>query len=317
MTGAEEAGILRMTLPGRRRALLIESADGKDLIASIKKSSDTFSFNVFFKKRSKWCHGYPLVHDGLVTYGAFDDLVEALSGDERFILLPSAIDLVVTVPDREFHAALGLLAHLFPDDAIRPRPPGLSDTLLRIRLRGERLSFLPNLSCAWDAIARKQRCLKSEDDFLRRYSPSQLAISDSAWQRFYGLPLRNLTRGRFVNCFLPFLRVRQYIQIRGANPGERELVYATQVEEARYWVWRIPGRTGTAHLFKFLFFRVESDGTVRVGEKDIYRQFAERGTPGEITQWILNIEFSFPQIPTLDQAMELLENRKTSNGREA
>ena len=53
--------------------LLIDEAPGKDLIAHIQATGDPDTLRRFIRLRLDW-HGYPLVHDRLVTYSAFQDL---------------------------------------------------------------------------------------------------------------------------------------------------------------------------------------------------------------------------------------------------
>ncbi len=129
--------------------------------------------------------------------------------------------------DRHFHSALFLLSGLIPDDAIRARPEGLSDGLLRLRLRAEKLSFLPNLLCAWESLITKQRYLKSPGDFLAAYSPRQLAIEGGRWQHYFASPLINYAYRLFSEFPLRTDVLRSRIQRLGAKPGERGLIYAT------------------------------------------------------------------------------------------
>lgn len=282
----------------------IDSAPGKGLIDVVCHDRSTDALSRYFAIRSNWAGGYPLIHDRFVTYGAFDDLTGSLSGDDRYDLLPAVLELAETVPDQLFHSALFLLADMVPDDAIRNRPSGFSDALLRIRLRVEKLSFLPNLTCAWDRLARKQRCLKDDNDFLRHYSPASLEVKNG-WGKFFPFPLRNLSpKNAFANNPLPMHRVREYFNAMGVVAGQRILVMATQIEKSRYWVWRILGKAGTAELSKIVFIRVGEDQQTGVGGWSIYRQFSERATPDDISRRLMKIEFYRHDLPDLDSAIE-------------
>jgi hypothetical protein len=94
----------------------IDHADGKNLIAEYLETGADEVFERFFWKRAEWCGGYPLVHDRLVTYGAFTDFLAAIGPEHRYRLLPRMMQLAETVPDTHFHCALFLLAGLIPDD---------------------------------------------------------------------------------------------------------------------------------------------------------------------------------------------------------
>ena len=289
-----------MTRSPHQREWAIDSADGKEWIPEICESADPSALQKFFDARVNWCGGYPLVHDRFVTYGAFDDLLTLLNTDSRISLLPIVLELAQAVTDQQFHAALFLLGDMIPDDAIRPRPAELSSAFLHLRLRSEKLSFLPNLTCAWNKLAIKQRYLKSASDFLAPYSPAQLAIDESSWGRFFPFPLINQSRHPFANCPLPMDRIRQRIQDLGAKPGARELVYITNIETSRYWVWRIPGKPDTALLYKIVFVRLSSSGKAGLGHWDIYQQFHERDTSEQISKRLLEIEFSPQSLDSLD-----------------
>lgn len=206
----------------------IDTAPGMDLICKIQNSGSSSDFEQFFWIRTKWCGGYPLVHDRLCTYGAFDDLIDTMDSEQRYKLIPFTARFTATVPDQYFHAALFLLESLIPDDRIGGRPDDFSDILLRIRLRVEKLSFLPNLCCAWDTLALKQRYLKSEEDFLRKYSQRHLKVDGSRWRAYFQFPLPNNTKNIFRDCRVDMGWLRTKIQKMSCPPGARQLILATR-----------------------------------------------------------------------------------------
>lgn len=270
---------------------VIDAAPGKRLIQQLVREWSPEILERFFEERLAWCGGYPLIHDFLVTYGAFDDLLAVLTPELCLELLPAALRLANDASDQAFHAALALLADLIPNDRISPRPEGFSQALLVLKLRAERLSFLPNLSCAWDTLALKQRYLVAPGDPLRRYAPQQLALAEDRWQAFFPFPLLNVDRSPMAACQAPLAELRGAIQRLGGQPGERRLIYATRIEDVRYWVWRLPGQSGTAHLARLVFLRQPPVGDLGLGYWDLYRQFSERDSPREISRRLLNIEF--------------------------
>ena len=172
-----------------------------------------------------------------VTYGVFDDVFDEITNVKHFNLIPLMAKFTKNIPDKYFHVALFLLKKLIPSDEIGERPEGFSDQLLAIRLRVEKLSFLPNLICAWDAIALNQRTLKSDNDFLRQYSPSKLAIFPSGWHRFFQYPLLSYQSHLYKDCSADMKWVKKQLRELYQPPGLVKLVYVARIEATKYWVW--------------------------------------------------------------------------------
>lgn len=276
---------------GRPR-FAIDSALGKELIEKLTESGNPDLLEDFFKVRLTWCGGYPLIHDRFVTYGAFDDLTRKLPSTVRYSLVTIALRLAETVKEQHFHAALFFLGDLIPDDGIYERPPGFSDSLLRLRLRAEKLGFLPNLECAWRSFVRKSYHLKTADhDFLRGYTPTELGLNTAAWLNFFPFPLINHVTSSLKKCNADPGALKEIIRKLGENPGERRLVYATRIQDTWFWAWRLPGKKGTAHLNRIVFLRQPKDGELGIGHWDIYKQFNERYKPEELSRRLLKIEF--------------------------
>lgn len=286
----------------------IDRAPGKELIAEYLETGKPEVFERFFAIRLEWCGAYPLVHDKFLTYGAFDDFVSALDHDHRYGLLPLMISLAETVPDMHFHSTLFLLSDLIPDDRVSQRPQGFSDAFLRLRIRAERLSFLPNLESAWDTLALKQRYLVSDQDPLRKYSARQLGLT-CRWTEFFPFPLLNFKRFGMKECRASMSALREQIQKLGCLPGQRDLIYVTRIEEVRYWVWRLPGRPGTAHLSRLVFLRQSVDDQLGLGHWDIYKQFRERNTPEEISHRLMKIEFSPQKLDAVERSVHCHDRR--------
>lgn len=268
----------------------IDTAPGKELISDYLETGDPMVFDRFFHIRFEWCSGYPLVHDRFVTYGAFDDFFSAIGQDNRYQLIPIMVRMSEVVPDSQFHCALFVLAQLIPDDQTGERPEKFSDAFLRLRIRAEKLSFLPNLECAWDSLALKQRFLISDQDPLRKYTARQLGLT-RRWTAFFPSPLLNYKKLGMKECQASMPDLRQKIQQLGSLAGQRKLIYITKIEEAKYWVWQLPGQTGTAHLRRLVFLRQPLQGQLGLGYWDIYKQFSERDTPEQISNRLMNIEF--------------------------
>ncbi|MFM8444415.1 MAG: hypothetical protein ACKN9W_13900, partial [Methylococcus sp.] len=287
------AGLEERIAPKRiiitRDLTAIDSAPGKEWLSAVYDSGNFADLERYFWARAKWSGGYPLVHDYLTTYGVFDDFRP--NNDLAYQLLPEMARFVETVPDSCFHQALVLLTQLIPNDRIGHRPVGFSDCLLRLRLRAEKLSFLPNLSCAWDSFVVRQKYLKMENDPLEKYSPNQLGIGRCGPWPGLAVPLYEFTNKPLTDCRVDFGILRQIIQKLGAKPGDRRLRFSTRVEKTRYWVWQIPGCEGTAHLYRLVFLRQPNEGACELGYWDIYKQFNERATKEAISLRLLKIEF--------------------------
>lgn len=288
----------------------IDEAPGKELIADYLESGNLAVLEHFFQVRLEWCGGYPLVHDRFVTYGAFDDLFSALEQEHLYPLIPVMVRMAETVPDTHFHCALFLLARMIPDTKAGERPLGFSDAFLRLRIRAEKLSFLPNLECAWDDLALKQRYLVSDDDPLRKYTARQLGLT-RRWTDFFLSPLLNYQKLGMTQCAAAMSMLRKKVQELGCLPGQRRLIYVTKIDEVRYWVWRLPGRTGTAHLYRLVFLRQPLQGQLGLGHWDIYKQFAERDTPTQISDRLMKIEFRPLNLDPVDRRQPLVHSDKS------
>lgn len=289
----------------RRRPLAIETASGKESLSALKSSGDFEDLERYFWSRSEWAGGYPLVHDYLVTYGAFQDL--HLDHELAYRLLPDMIRLCESVPDPYFHSALALLVQMIPDDAIGIRPDGFSDHVLRLKLRAEKLSFLPNLSSTWDSFALMQCYLKADGDYLAQYSPRQLRLGPERWPGLSS-PLDDLGNRQLPNCRADFSALRRMIQNLGCAPGARRLVFSTKIEKTLYWVWQLPGEEGTARLHRLVFLRQPLEGASGLGYWDLYRQFHESANPKTISDRLLKIEFSVNALVDVPDSPAWLES---------
>ena len=280
---------------------IIDTAPGKELILQLSDSPSKELLESFFFLRARWHGCYPLIHDRFVTYGLFDDMTDELSPECRVKLIPAMMDIAESAPDSYFHAAIFLLAHLIPKESSMSRPLEFSNIFLRLRLRAEKLAFLPNLECAWNSLANAQRLLHHADDPLSVYTPKQLGISTSRWREFFAFPLINFKRENFEHCLADMGNLRQKFLDLDCPSGQRNLIYCTRIEKTWYWVWKVPGVRGVAHLMRLVYLRQTSEGDLGLGYWDLYRQFNERDTSEAISERLLNIEFSDPELDRIDR----------------
>lgn len=76
----------------------IDKAPGKELIEYLRTGGDSSLLSTFFDLRVGWSGGYPLIHDQLITYGAYQDLLTELDADLKHSLLPTALSIADSVP---------------------------------------------------------------------------------------------------------------------------------------------------------------------------------------------------------------------------
>ncbi len=246
-----------------------------------------------FWARSTYFGGYPFVH-GRATSGVFDDV--RLSREMAYALIPGMANLAERVPDPYLHMALSLLCNLMPSDTIMPRPPGFSDSLLRLRLRVEKLSFLPNLVCTWDGLMVAQRALKSEDDPLAQYSPNELGLERAEWPGL-SIPLHEFINDNLDDCRVDLKLLEEAMSGLTFDPEKPSLIFGTRIKATRFWVWRASGKPGTAHRDRLIYLRQPRDGDCELGYWDLYSQYSELPTKEAISRRLREIEF------TLHEAM--------------
>lgn len=242
----------------------------------------------FFWARSTYFGGYPFVH-GRSTYGVFDDV--RLSREMAHALIPAMGILAERVPDPYLHMALSLLYRLMPADTILPRPPGFSDSLLRLRLRVEKLSFLPNLVCTWDSLMVAQRMLKSEDDPLAQYSPNELGLYRDEWPGL-SIPLHEFLNDNLDDCRADLKLLEEAITGLIFDPEKPSLIFSTRIKATRFWVWRASGKPGTAHRDRLIYLRQPRNGDCELGYWDLHSQFGELPTKEAISIRLREIEFT-------------------------
>jgi hypothetical protein len=273
-------------------------SSGNEKLADFIATGEFEDLEKLFWERSNWSQRYPFVH-GRATFGAFADL--HVESERAHGLIPAMTTLAETVPDPYFHMALALLERLIPKDKIGPRPPGFSDSLLRMRLRVEKLSFLPNLTSTWNSLMVTQRGLKSDDDPLAQYSFNELGIDRGDWPGLE-LPLQEFVTDPLAHCQVDFEVLRNAMEKLAESSSDPELIYSTRVKKTFYWVWQYPGKEGTAHLHRLIFLRQPVEGDCELGFWDLYEQFHERATRICISKRLREIEFSINDVVKVPRA---------------
>lgn len=273
----------------------IDDAPGKELLEKIAINLDYEALNDFFHKRLKWASGNPVIIDK-GDYNAFTDLHHKITSyTKRRKLLQKATDIALKCKDQEFHMALGLMCAMIPfykfsaNKIIRER--GFSDQLLRLRLRVEKLSFLPYLDSTWREVVQRQKNLYAEDDYLQEFSVAQLEVPKKSWTLYFSSPLINYGE-KLINELK--ISPKELCNIAFQDEGLvglMELVFCTKLGESIYWVWRIPNHDGTALIADMIYLRQSDTGALNWGVWYLYLQFQERDDPKSISERLMNIEY--------------------------
>lgn len=241
----------------KTRPFQIESAPGKEWFHAIL-DGDPSALKAYYHTRLDWCGGYPLVHDFLVTYGAFSDLPPLeLSICEK--LLPAAFEIAITAPDELFHAGLFFLGCVMPDDGFVDGPENFSEAMTLLQSRVSQLQFLPNLSCAWDTVVERSKLLRphsgdswSKDDIHRI---KQLHHNEIA--------LPNLDHEKQCDCPIPFKEVARMAQ-HSAVVGVRMRYRGQAVfRDAAYWVWQCDVRQKDWVWVPYIYVRQDASSQSR------------------------------------------------------
>jgi hypothetical protein len=273
----------------------IDDAPGKELLEKIAINLDYEALNDFFHKRLKWASGNPVIIDK-GNYNAFTDLHHKITSyTKRRKLLQKATHIALKCKDQEFHMALGLMCVMIPfykfsaNKMIRER--SFSDQLLRLRLRVEKLSFLPYLDSTWRELVQRQKNLYTEDDYLQEFSVEQLEVAKKSWTLYFPSPLVNYGLKLISELKISPKELCNIAFQDEGLAGRMELVFSTKLGESIYWVWRIPNHDGTALIADMIYLRQSDTEALNWGVWSLYLQFQERDDPISISARLMNIEY--------------------------
>jgi len=209
------------------RPLVIDRAPGKELIGAIWEQADAKAFADFYRKRRDW-RGYPLIHDGLITYGLFDDLIANLDMKTRAALLPTALTLAEEETDKLFLCAVYLILNLLDGFMAVDNQDDIRSRIRAMHPRAGKLSLFSNMSCFWNQIvnkvfpADKDGSMLVDIDDWRRFTPLNFpTVDDSGWQSCPGgedavkKEVKNISGDKFV---LEYKRSALY-------------------NDSKYWIW--------------------------------------------------------------------------------
>lgn len=94
-----------------KRPFIIDKAPGKELIPVIIETKSLEALKEFYNLRVNWNDNYPLVHDGLTSYGIFHDLDIAIHRAKAFspVFIDHAIEIAKSETERPYLCAIFLL----------------------------------------------------------------------------------------------------------------------------------------------------------------------------------------------------------------
>lgn len=150
-----------------KRTFIIDKAPGKELIPVIIETKSLEALKEFYNRRVKWNDNYPLVHDGLSSYGIFHDLGIAIHRAKAFspVFIDHAIEIAKGETDRPYLCAIFLLSDFCnrSKKEFIPTPSQIA-SLPALREIAMKYSSLPNMTCFWRQVLD---CFAKDESFVR------------------------------------------------------------------------------------------------------------------------------------------------------
>jgi hypothetical protein len=268
------------------REIVIDSAPGKELLKEISRRS-LAAFEKFYDLRKRWSGGYPLIHDGFLTYGFVDDL--NLDWETQVGLIPTMAKIALEEEPEYFHCALSLLSALIPDDRILPRPDGFGQQLVLLKEKAEQFSFLPNLLSTWGGLVTKARCLKPSIPDPSYVSARELLIVDEAFLTFYPIPFPDLGDGAEKLCPVDHERIVAEGNETCTEGVDCIFECSAIVGQSQWWVFRCDPRVPDFIWVPYVCVRLAENRQITVRH---WTQHSEPISSEDLHRQLLNLEFS-------------------------
>ncbi len=213
-------------------AFIIEHAPGKELIPFIIDKQLYTDVVSFYTIRVNW-YRYPLIHDGDVTYGLFDDLISRLdyenSGGNR--LLQYVLQIAKDETDKRFLNALYLL-HDLCVLAGKYSYPSVSEiaAIKALHNRVQRLSFLPNITLYWERILS----YIAKDESVNR---NELAVDSNDYKSCMNLNFPAAGNGTADGCPKTTEEIKTAIQHLNGVFQPLQFIRSAVIESEKFWLW--------------------------------------------------------------------------------
>ncbi len=269
-----------------KRTWRIDSAPGKELLGAIANGSKD-AFKEFYEVRKRWSGGYPFIHDGLVTYGFTDDLT--LASEAKIELLSTVVEIALEEEPMYFHSALSLLANFIPDDRILARPEGFGGQLLLLKRKAEQYGFVANMTCTWETLVTKARCLKPTCHDPSYVPTSELLIEADAFLEYYPMPFPRLGSDEENAC-----PIDQKSRLEEGNKTchagvDCKFECSAIIDGSKWWIFRCYPNAPNFIRIGYVYVRLSKDQRVTLGHWTAHRDpISEEG----MHRKLLKLEYS-------------------------
>ena len=246
-----------------KRPFKIEKAPGKELIPVIIDTKSLEALKEFYNLRVNWNDNYPLVHDGLTSYGIFADLDIAIIREKAFspVYIDQAIDIAKSETDRLYLNAIFLLSG-FCSKGKKEFMPTQSqiEALPELRERAMKFSFYSNMDCFW----RQVLDYFSKDESFNR---EEYAVQYTDYKKMMDLDFPAIDADTICPLsleemdsafFRTILDKERYLQC--------QFVKSAQIENDKYWVGLYKALAENLKN-KYVFIKQNENGKTEVKEK--------------------------------------------------
>ena len=239
-----------------KRPFIIDKAPGKELIPVIIETKSLETLKEFYNLRVKWNDNYPLVHDGLTSYGIFHDLDIAIHRAKAFspVFIDHAIEIAKSETERPYLCAIFLLCD-FCNRGKGDFMPTQSQiaSLPELRERSMRYSFFSNMDCFWRQILD----YFAQDESFKR---AEYAVQYDDYRKMMDLDFPKLdmaatsplTNEEMDNKFFSSSWDKE-------NLSQRQLVRTAQIENDKYWIWLYKALAGKSKK-QYVIIKQEESG---------------------------------------------------------
>lgn len=218
---------------------IIDKAPGKDLIKIIIKKLSFDDFYAFYKIRVNR-YGYPLIHDRLVTYGIFDDLINQFPKEKKYVSM--SIDFSITIAEQEtdekFLNSIFLIVDFCGIAKKVSKPTALQiERITKLCNRVKKLSFVPNLISFWNQILNYLSLEKS-------FRNEEYLVEPDDYNEFIDMHFSTIDNNTYDSCPVNEAIIRKEIKGIVGVYEPLKFVRSAKIGTDRYWVWLYKNITG-------------------------------------------------------------------------
>lgn len=211
---------------------IIERAPAKELIPLILDRQLYTDVVAFYKMRVNWCP-YPLIHDGDVAYGLFDDLISQLDYENRASknILQYVLKIAKEETDQLFLNALYFL-HDLCKLAGRYSHPSTDEieAIVSLHQRVQRFSFLPNITLYWERIVSY---LEKDASFRA----PELEVNPDDYKKVIDMNFSVVDDDRATSCPKTVEEIIAAIQPVKGSFKPFYFIRSAVIENDQYWLW--------------------------------------------------------------------------------